>query len=724
MTTATQSRRYARLIRDFSLAESKAYNTHLLDGGTVEDFFDKMEKQVELLEIDAPHVCLGRGGTVAKHNPGTHDQATHGSWATGRFGPDSDKTARDGAKEYSFQAGIERDDTIDYTKTVANRARAAKIADAYDELPVDDKEAYEAYDALSSEVQAQFDYMTKTMGIKVEFVDSDPYKNSKEMFADASKGVLKVLKTSSTGSHPYLTDEQNDMFRAVHDYFGHAATGRGFGQDGEESAWVHHSQMFSDLARGALTTETRGQNSWYNSRGKQFATQKVALLPKEYWQVPETFEKAYRVIRFAPGLMPILKHQEHDQSTHGNWANQGYTAEEEARISEMSSMGPALEDLDAILDSVNGAGSNPGMDDFKLIVENDRGMYEAATEGIDERVDAYMEAYPNADRDQIYEQEQEKMIDEYINDNSDDLHAEFAASRGGGDTEELLSQAQVFFEDVYNYNYEVVSPEGDSGFLSSEIQAVEIYDHPYNGSENSIRISGEITFDGEYAGEFARTFWKDDQGKWNVEHELLRMEEEYQGTGFGKAFIQRQEDWYTAAGFNSIEVGTGWDGARHWARAGYDFNERYQERNMNSLVSSMNTQAEYYNLFKAGSPERAEFDSLMSRATVDYVSDDNGGQFTAIRSLDMPANDVPIPNDFAMIGYDRRTSYEYEDATGKTRTGYDWAGKTLMQDLNLKYKKGLTAEGRSIASGPIDRDGDGMVYDGTIREKPASTVNS
>lgn len=671
-----------------------------------------------------PHICLGRGVAVAKHNPGMHDQATHGSWATGRFGPDSVKSARDGAKEYAFKAGIEQDDTIDYTKTVANRARANAIADAYDELPVDDKEAYESYDALAGEVEAQFDYMTKELGIKVEFVDADPYKNSKEMFADVSTGVLKVLKTSSTSPHPYLSNEQNDMFRAVHDFFGHAATGRGFGQDGEESAWVHHSQMFTETARGALTTETRGQNSWYNSRGKGFATQKVALLPREYWEVPKVFEK--RVIRFAPGLKPILKHMEgqHDQKRHGRWAEAGYTEEEEARISEMSSMGPALEDLDAILDSLNAKGQNPGMDDLKLIVENDRGMYEAATDGLDERVDAYMDAYPNANRDEIYEQEQEKMLYEYVGEYLDDLHAEYAASLGGGeDTETLLGQAHAFFDDVYTYGYEVQGPNGESGNMEARVDSVEIGDHPYSGSESAIKLRGTVEFDGEYAGEFERTFWKDENGNWNVEHDLFRMEDEYRGTGFGKEFIQRQEDWYTAAGFNSIEVGTGWDGARHWARAGYDFNERYVQQNMTQLASSLNVLKQYGEYFKNDSPERIEFDRLMLRATTGYVSDSSGVDFSGVRSMTTDEN-FPLPNDFAMIGYDRRTPFEYQDATGATRTGYDWAGKALMQDLNLKYKKVLTAEGRSINAGPIDRDGDGLVYDGTAREKPASAVNS
>jgi hypothetical protein len=36
----------------------------------------------------------------------------------------------------------------------------------------------------------------------------------------------------------------------------------------------------------------------------------------------------------------------------------------------------------------------------------------------------------------------------------------------------------------------------------------------------------------------------------------------------------------------------------------------------------------------------------------------------------------------------------------------------------------LSQEGRTITQGPIDRDGDGLVYDGTAREKPAPAVNS
>ena len=199
-----------------------------------------------------------------------------------RFHPDSVVAAREGAQSYADKMGIPYDQTIDYKNLKADKARAAKIADEYDKLPSYDKAAIPQYDALIKEVKQQYDHMVNDLGVKVEFVDQDPYKNSKEMMADVSQGRLKVLKTSSTSPHPHMTNEENDMFRAVHDYFGHAATGRGFAQNGEEAAWVHHSQMFSPDARAALTTETRGQNSWYNTRGKGFAEQKVAILPKEY----------------------------------------------------------------------------------------------------------------------------------------------------------------------------------------------------------------------------------------------------------------------------------------------------------------------------------------------------------------------------------------------------------------------------------------------------------
>ena len=84
----------------------------------------------------------------------------------------------------------------------------------------------------------------------------------------------------------------NDLFRIVHDYFGHLKEGYGFRAAGEDNAWRSHAAMYSDLARPAMTTETRGQNSWVNhgphaaeNKGASgantiYAEQKVGLMPE------------------------------------------------------------------------------------------------------------------------------------------------------------------------------------------------------------------------------------------------------------------------------------------------------------------------------------------------------------------------------------------------------------------------------------------------------------
>ena len=172
---------------------------------------------------------------------------------------------------------------IDYSRIIADPEVGLKIAKLYMDAPVwDDRPPVRAaYDAFVSEVEDQYRYMIDA-GIKVTFTDDDPYPDARAMFADASRRVLKIYKSVPGESHPYLSLTQNDHFRAVHDYFGHFGSGRGFDRHGEEAAWVRHSVMFSPLARRAMTMETRGQTSafiWING-GREFPVQKFTLLPE------------------------------------------------------------------------------------------------------------------------------------------------------------------------------------------------------------------------------------------------------------------------------------------------------------------------------------------------------------------------------------------------------------------------------------------------------------
>lgn len=96
------------------------------------------------------------------------------------------------------------------------------------------------------------------------------YENSNEMLRDIHlHNNMTVFKGGDRHEylhniHPKIGVTDNDIFRAVHDAYGHAIHGNPFGPKGEEIAYHLHSQMYSPLAKIAVASETRGQNSNVN----------------------------------------------------------------------------------------------------------------------------------------------------------------------------------------------------------------------------------------------------------------------------------------------------------------------------------------------------------------------------------------------------------------------------------------------------------------------------
>jgi hypothetical protein len=221
--------------------------------------------------------------SVMKTPPVTIGQP--GVWQSKYPAPGAIPYVAQGKEDYIKAHGFPVRD-IDYLQIAADPEKGTEVAKAYDALPSysDDPHTVEAYTALRDEVKEQFDYMTNVMGIEVDVTKDDPYKSVYELQKDLTENNhISVLATSETGGHPFFTNEENDMFRAVHDTFGHMGGGTGFDRNGEEAAFVSHFQMFSPLASEALATETRGQNSWLTYMGNgEFAEQKFAILPKEF----------------------------------------------------------------------------------------------------------------------------------------------------------------------------------------------------------------------------------------------------------------------------------------------------------------------------------------------------------------------------------------------------------------------------------------------------------
>jgi len=211
--------------------------------------------------------------------------------------------------------------------TPAQEALQTEIMEAYEAMQLDnlaDPNVRRAYEELIVELLEQFD----TLPVKVEVFQQkrdkdgniknfkEPYTGtamSEKMRLDINQNNHLFILETEPGSfgpegvvyedHPLLRDSgrvdvngqpllMNDLLRAVHDYYAHTMSTVGFGPLGEEAAWRNHMLMTrSPWARWALTSETRGQNSWTNfnpdAKGKklserEFAEQKVDLMPLEF----------------------------------------------------------------------------------------------------------------------------------------------------------------------------------------------------------------------------------------------------------------------------------------------------------------------------------------------------------------------------------------------------------------------------------------------------------
>tara|TARA_R110002153_G_scaffold102603_1_gene239444 strand:+ start:795 stop:2459 length:1665 start_codon:yes stop_codon:yes gene_type:complete len=199
--------------------------------------------------------------------------------------------------------------------------RAARVAKAYEDMPHDptNPKVQAAYRALAEETKDQYRTLLKK-GYKPHFMAEgvDPYKSSPyEAVLDVNENKeLSIYPTSEgfgtdvdfdSAGNPLLEDSGfkidgkpavvNDLFRFVHDVFGHSKAGVGFRAAGEENAYQSHAGMYSPLARKALATETRGQNSWLNFgpfgetnrtaniENTVFGDQKAGLMPD--WAINE-----------------------------------------------------------------------------------------------------------------------------------------------------------------------------------------------------------------------------------------------------------------------------------------------------------------------------------------------------------------------------------------------------------------------------------------------------
>jgi len=151
---------------------------------------------------------------------------------------------REAAQAYNKAYGFRR--ITEGVYVAVDESRARRIAEVYESLPDDDSRnpvVRKAYEQLADEIERQWNFAIVAMGITFEpwRCEGQPYANSGDMCGDV-RSHHRLYYFQGGDPHPLLGRldpatglSLNDKFRAIHDLFGHAAEGYGFGPRGEET---------------------------------------------------------------------------------------------------------------------------------------------------------------------------------------------------------------------------------------------------------------------------------------------------------------------------------------------------------------------------------------------------------------------------------------------------------------------------------------------------------
>jgi hypothetical protein len=229
----------------------------------------------------------------------------------------TDQRIVDIAEDYARSKGLDYKPLTTYAEVDPDRAKRLALAYQLMKNEPNNPLVKQSYAKLIDETVDQYEALRK-QGYKFDFMpeSGDIYGNPRNAINDiVTNKHLSVFPTEqgfggpsaakASEANPLLMKvgekwggkdvTANDLFRAVHDVFGHAKHGVGFRAAGEENAFQSHARMYSPQALPAATSETRGQNSWVNfgpygdmNRSAnplltEYAEQKTGLMPAWTW---------------------------------------------------------------------------------------------------------------------------------------------------------------------------------------------------------------------------------------------------------------------------------------------------------------------------------------------------------------------------------------------------------------------------------------------------------
>jgi hypothetical protein len=133
----------------------------------------------------------------------------------------------------------------------------------------------------------------KHIPYQVIFTDKDMYTSAKEMREQVTKtGVIYIYNGWS--GHPFLTQEENNIGRAVHDVFAHMVCGCPFTFQGELNAYYTQREYYPERVWSTLFAEIPMQTAayYYTGGGHDFP-QRAIRATKQEMDLVEHMRKDY-----------------------------------------------------------------------------------------------------------------------------------------------------------------------------------------------------------------------------------------------------------------------------------------------------------------------------------------------------------------------------------------------------------------------------------------------
>jgi hypothetical protein len=112
---------------------------------------------------------------------------------------------------------------------------------------------------------------------QVYFTEEDMYTSAKHMREEVQRtGVIYIY--SGWSGHPILTQEENNIGRAVHDVFAHCVCGCPFTFEGEYTAYLEQRKYYPEWTWDVLFAEIPAQTAafYVNNSSHDFAQKAIA----------------------------------------------------------------------------------------------------------------------------------------------------------------------------------------------------------------------------------------------------------------------------------------------------------------------------------------------------------------------------------------------------------------------------------------------------------------